>query len=126
MKKVYDLTLRGHHLRLLYGFNFAQREEGIRSVAIQNHGHKHATNLIKTLKKITENPCFKVKIVDTLDEICKSCDEKGSQRCKKFIKYDISAAADDRGTAYYYGLKINQVYTARHILKKLKTIGYQL
>ena len=120
--KYYDIFLRGHHLRLLYGFCFAGRKDSIRNTAIKDHNERHANNVIAILSKIAESK-VKIKITDTLDDICQSCNMKNRKICKEFIPHDISAVADDRGTAHYYGLKINKIYIVAHILRQLKKVG---
>ena len=116
------IPLRGHHLRTLYGFIFERTEKWIRIAITKDHGESQANNTIDVLQKIAESK-VKVKIVDTIDAICMTCDKKRTRACRQFIRYGISAASDDRVTAYHYGLKINKVYTAKHILRKLNETG---
>jgi len=116
------ISLRGHHLRLLYGFIFERTERWIRIAATKEHSELQANNTITVLRKIAEAK-VRVKIIDTIDAVCMTCDKKRTRMCRQFIRYDISAASDDRVTAYHYGLKIGRVYTAKHILRKLKEIG---
>ena len=128
MKKDYQVALRGHHLRLLYTFHFYQNGgDWIRTSLTVNYSKRHAENTLKTLRKIT-NSNIKVKIVETIDDICKTCKKKKKKECRQFIPYGISATCDDRGTAHYYGFKINRKkpYTAQYILRRLKEKGKML
>lgn len=125
MKKDYDVALRGHHLRLLNSFYFFGNKGIIWNVTATEHGKKHADNTIKTLERIASSN-IRVKIIDTIDDICKTCNEKRTRKCKEFIPYGISAAASDRETVHCYKLKLNRVYTSIFLLKRLKKMGPQV
>lgn len=125
MEKNYDVVLRGHHLRLLYSFYFLGSKNLIWNIAATDHSWKHADNTIKVLKRIT-NSNIRIKITDTIDDICKTCNEKRTKKCKEFIPYGISAAASDREAIHSYRIKLNRVYTSKFLLKRLKKMGPQV
>lgn len=126
--------LRGHHLRILYDYayfayyhkdnpklrNFRTELKDnrvIKSAIESGKTKKHGINATKVLKKAVELG-VKIKLTDTLDDICATCKDRKKKICKEFIPYDISAAADDRGTLHYYGLKRRE-YTSEFIVKRL-------
>lgn len=125
MKKNYDVALRGHHLRLVYSFYFLGNKGIIWNVANTEHGKKHADNAIETLERIASSN-VRVKIIDTIDDICETCKEKRTKKCKEFIPYGESAAASDRGAIYLYKLRCNRPYTSKFLLKRLKKMGPQI
>lgn len=121
MSRDYDITLRGKHLDILYGFYFAGRKDVIFLVAQNDHGQMHAENIIHVFKKITQNN-IRVKIVETVDSTCKTCEEKVTRKCKEFIPYGESAAAADRGAMHHYGF-VKRIYTSQFILNRIKEKG---
>jgi hypothetical protein len=122
MNKEVIVSIRGHHLRLLYGFALAGREESIRQTAIREHGEEHAANTMKVLKDAVSGN-KKIKITDKVDDICTSCDKNHTRQCVEFIPYDVSASSDDRATAYNLGIRMNRTYTARYIMDRLQNAG---
>ena len=120
--KDYDVTLRGHHLSVLYSFYLRHGKHRIRKTSIEEHNKPMAENTIKVLKKIVSSN-LRVKIVDTIDDICQACDERKTRVCKEFIPYGISAASADRATAHHYGFKIGKVYSSKYILRRIKEKG---
>lgn len=130
--------LRGHHLRILYDyayysvkhkynpklkeFRIKLKDERIIDTAVDDgHSKKHGINATKVLKKAVE-PDVKIKLTDTLDDICKTCNYKTKKSCKEFIPDDVSAASDDRATMYNYGLK-KRTYTSKYLVKRLLEKG---
>ncbi len=113
MKKHYDIVLRGHHLRLLYEFYYSGKEGQIRTKLIEDYSQEYAENTIKILEKIAYSK-VKVKLIDTIDDICQACNDKDTEYCKG--KFTSSA---DRFYLGHFKLKIDRVYPSRHILKKI-------
>lgn len=111
MKKDHDIDLRGHHLKLVFSFHFIKNsEKKIWEIAARDHGEKHADNFINTLKKITGSD-IKVKIIATVDDICKTCDKKETKHCIE--------VGNDKDVAFYYGFSVNKIYSSNYILSKL-------
>lgn len=132
------VKLRGHHLRILYDYAYfayyhkdnpklrkfrteLKDERVIESATESGHSKKHGINATKVLKKAVESG-VRIKLTDTLDDICATCNDRNKKSCKEFIPYDISAAADDRGTLHYYGLKKRE-YASEFIIKRLLKKG---
>lgn len=122
--------LRGHHLRILYSyatridneFRTKVKDEIVVQTAVEDgHSKKHGYNIIEVVKKALQ-PKTKIKITDTLDDICTTCNYKTRKSCKEFIPYGVSAASDDRATIHYYGLK-KTTYTSKTLVKKLLEKG---
>ena len=125
------IYLRGHHLRLLYGYTIAKKshfslENKKKSIVLaaigDGHGEAHGLHIINVLENAL-NPYAKIKIVDTIDDICQTCGGKSNKACREFIPYEISATSDDRSTLHYYGLS-KRVYTSKFIQKRLLEKGY--
>lgn len=124
------IYLRGHHLRLLYGYMHARnnefslqvKKERILATAIdEGHSISHGKNIIETLEKVFE-PGAKIQVLDSIDDICSSCDRRNERACKEFIPYGISATADDRGTLGFYGLQ-KKIYTTEFLQKRILEKG---
>lgn len=124
------IYLRGHHLRLLYGYANLKGNEYRTKVkdeivlitaVMEGHSKKHGYNITKILKDALQ-PKAKVRLTDTLDDICETCNHKNKKVCKEFIPYDVSAASDDRATIHYYGLK-KRNYTSEYLVKRLLEKG---
>lgn len=118
MKKDYDITLRGHHLFALYVFYFLGGAARIWELAYFRYSYSKKTteHLIKILRKITKSD-IRVKIVDTLDDICEECDSEDSS-CSSRKK-----AMRDTKRAVAAGLEIGETYSSRYILKRLETLS---
>jgi len=98
------------------------KKDRIIATAIDDgHDILHGENIIETLEKVLK-PGTKIQFLDSIDDICISCDRKSERACKEFIPYDISAASDDRGTLHFYGLQ-KRVYTTEFIQKRLLEKG---
>ncbi len=111
MKKDHDIALRGHHLKLVFSFHFMKNyEKKIWETTACNHGEKQADNFINILKKITGSD-IKIKIIATVDDICKTCDEKETESC--------IGVGNDIDVAIYYGFSINEIYSSSYILSRL-------
>jgi len=123
------IHLRGHHLELLYGyitaydneFSLNNKQDSIISTAIHEHSKNHGLNIIQILEKAM-NPDEKIRIIDTIDDICATCNFKNRTACKEFIPYGVSSTCEDRGYLHFYGLKKRE-YTAEFIQKRLKEKG---
>lgn len=132
------IYLRGHHLRILYDYAYfafyhkdnpklrelrtgLKDERVIDSAVESGKSKKCGINATKVLKKAVE-PSIKIKLTDTLDDICAPCKHRKKKQCREFIPYDISAASDDRGTLHYYGLKKRE-YTSEFVIKRLLKKG---
>lgn len=120
------IYLRGHHLRLLRGYVLAGRSDEslqrkkeaiIKNSINDGHGRLHGLNIIETLEGILYSN-EKVKLIDTVDDICETCDRVDDVRCNMFVPNDVSATSDDRGELYFYGLQ-RRVYTVKYVMKKL-------
>jgi len=121
------IILRGHHLELFKGYlNSLQsdysrqcKESAIITSAIQDgHSKKMGLNIIDVLKRATD-PTEKIKLVDTLDDICDACNSKNLRKCKEFIPYGVSCASADRGSLHFYKLQ-KRVYTSKTIQAKIQ------
>ncbi|MBM3200155.1 DUF1284 domain-containing protein [Candidatus Woesearchaeota archaeon] len=124
------ITLRGHHLRILHSYatrmdNPARikiKDELVLHAAVDDgHSKKHGYNIISVIKKVFQ-PKTKIKLTDTLDDICQTCNYKTRKSCKEFIPYDVSAASDDRATLHFYELK-KSVYNSETLVKKVLKKG---
>ena len=124
------IVLRGHHLRLLYGYMLAKgnpyslqiKKEAIIQASVDaGHSRRHGQNTIDMLEKALV-PEESISLIESIDDICQSCNSRLQKRCTDFIPYDISAASDDRGTLYFYGLKPG-VYPSGFIQERLVKIG---
>jgi len=127
---VEEITFRGHHLRLLYGymkamprnFSLGIKRSAIMKAAIENgHSEEHGQNIIKILEGSLK-PGAKLKMVDTIDDICQTCNNKNKKVCVEFIPYGTSAACDDRGMLHHYGLQ-RRTYTTEFLQKRMDEIG---
>lgn len=65
----------------------------------------------------------RIKITDTIDYACETCDLKDSTQCSQLLKYAISAASEDRSTASFYGFKIGKTYSSVYIQRRLTEKG---
>lgn len=124
MKK--EIILRGHHLRILHdylkrkGNEFLIRskdERVIKSAIEAGHSEEAGINIVNVMKEAMQ-PNIRIKLIDTIDDVCRLCNEKSTKKCKEFIPYGISAASDDRATLYYYGFQ-RRNYTSEYITRKL-------
>lgn len=124
------IYLRGHHLRLLYSYatrignetRTKIKDEIVVQTAVRDgHSKKHGYNIIEVVKKALQ-PENKVKLTDTLDDICQTCNDKHKKVCKEFIPYDVSAASEDRATIHYYSLK-KRMYTSKYLVEKILEKG---
>jgi hypothetical protein len=117
MKKAYNVVLRGHHLMVLYIFLFLGGEAKLWELMYfrYSYGEKHTQHTIKILRKIKRSNT-KIKIIDTLDDICGECEQERPE-CKSLKK-----AKRDARIAEYVGLKFGRIYTSRYIIRKLKVL----
>ncbi len=129
MKKE-TIPLRGHHLRVLYSYatrmgnptRIKIKDELVLEAAVRDgHSKKHGYNIIEVVKRALQ-PKTKIKLTDTLDDICATCNYKTRKSCKEFIPYEVSAASDDRATIHFYGLK-KRDYTSEYLVKRLLEKG---
>lgn len=125
------LTLRGHHLILLYGMMMA-KEKGekpysrkkvkLAGTAVRDgHPREHGENMGTVLEKALD-PEEHIILTDTIDDICETCDRKDERECVEFILYDISAACEDRSVLHFYSLQRRR-YTSRFIQKRIRERG---
>lgn len=117
MAQQYDVTLRGHHLDLFYKFYVWGWDHYIWKHLTKKYSKRHADNTVKIFKRIKETD-IRVKIIDTIDEICQTCKKKKKRACREFIPYGISNTSADRATIYHYGM-IKRVYTSKYIRKRV-------
>ncbi len=122
MKKDKVVILRGARLIALYRFCFLHGKKEIETCATQDHGKNFAKKFIKILERIAFSNA-KVKIVDTIDDICQACRKEKTRGCRELIQYGISATAADRGIIHFYGFKVGKTYSAKYILRRLKEKG---
>ena len=114
------INLRGHHLRLLNGYVRLLRTKNpecktrrvmnkddtiIYTAIVDGHSKEHGINIVNTMHKILEG-AEKIKMTDTLDDICADCNSQNERRCREFIPYDVSSACEDRATLHFYGLNV--------------------
>ena len=110
-RKDYDVALRGHHIEFLHvSLLGAEAKE---KIDFHGYGEKFIQNYIKVLKKISSSN-LRVKIVDTLDNICSHCDVQRDRKCD-----NAAAVLYDKDQAQEYGLEINKIYTSRQILEQI-------
>ena len=108
--------MRGHHVYFLHMSLLgaeAQREINSLRYGYGGYGKKYIQNYIEVLKKISSSN-LRVKIVDTLDDICSHCDVQRDRKCD-----NAAAALYDKNQAQEYGLEINKIYTSRQILEQI-------
>lgn len=124
MDKGCDIVLRGHHLRLLFDYCFlVGGEKHIRyNMLSTGYGEEHTNytiSIFKKITKITELDNVRIKILaDSLDDICEKC-----CRIKHKFKLKLcNSDGDDLRTIADIGLRVDEVYTSKHILEKLKTL----
>ena len=97
------IVLRGHHLELLHSylqvrdtpFLEGKKHRIIQTAIDEGHGRAHGENIVAVLEKVFE-PRQKICFIDTIDDMCHTCDKKTTRKCREFIPYDISAASADR------------------------------
>ena len=125
------IYLRGHHLRLLSSYILAKKSPFrylenkkiriIKSAVEEGHTKTHGLHIIEILEKAL-NPNEKIKLVDTIDNICETCNKKSERACREFIPYDFSATSDDRAELHFYGLQ-KRIYTSKFLQKRLLEKG---
>jgi len=130
------IYLRGHHLNLLYGYIRLKETKNpdlreyrislknksvIRNAIEDGHSVKHGLNIVDVINKAI-NPNERIFLTDTIDDICKTCNNKNKRECKEFIPYDVSTTCEDRATLHYYGLQ-RRKYISKTIIKKLNEKG---
>ena len=126
------IYLRSHHLRLLSSYILAKKSPFgylenkkiriIKSAVEEGHTKTHGVHIIEILEKALDLN-EKIKLVDTIDNICETCDKKSERACREFIPYDLSATSDDRAELYFYGLQ-KRVYTSKFLQKRLSEKGF--
>lgn len=131
LSKNMAITLRGHHLVLLYGMMMAKergeksysfkKERLIRTALQDRHSREHGENMASVLERALD-PGEYIKLTDTIDDICKTCNENEERKCVEFIPYDVSAACEDRSVLHFYDLQRRR-YTSRFIQKRLRERG---
>lgn len=125
------VTLRGHHLILLYGMmeakrsgeeSYASKKERLIRVAREDgHTKRHGENLVSVLEQALD-PEEHIRLIDTLDDICQTCDRKGRRECREFIPYDFSTSCEDRSVLHFYGLE-KRTYASRFVQKRIGERG---
>jgi hypothetical protein len=120
------INLRGHHLRIFHGYMTAHDSKeslDLKKRAIMNrakedgHSEEQALHIIKILEKAMK-PDEKIRITETLDDICATCNSRNKRVCREFIPYDASATCEDRNYLQFYGLQKKE-YSAKFIRKRL-------
>ncbi len=124
------IYMRGHHLGIFYDYVLMQDSEArlkmkdglVIAAAIEGrHSKKHGENIASLMRKAL-NPKEKIRLTDTIDDFCETCNEKKTRKCREFIPYDISAACEDRGVLHFYGLQ-KRTYTSKFIQERLVKRG---
>jgi hypothetical protein len=99
-------------------FSLENKKNAIIQSAIEEGNKKeqglHSINILEKALNQKE----KIKIVDSLDDICKTCNKRNNKSCKELIPYGISATSDDRAELHSYGLT-RRVYTSKFIQRRL-------
>lgn len=110
-------NLKGNELRIKI------KDEFVLQNTVENgrFSKEHGYNIIDVIKKALQ-PKVKIKLTDTLDDICQTCNSKHKKVCKEFIPYEVSATSDDRATLHFYGLK-KRAYTSEYLVKRVLKKG---
>jgi hypothetical protein len=104
-------------------FSLKNKKDNIIRCSIEDgHGKAHGLNIIKILERTLDSD-QKIKLIDTIDDICKTCNRKNEKACKEFIRYGVSATSADRGELYFYGLK-RGAYTSEFIQRRILERGH--
>ncbi len=120
------ITLRGHKLRMLHSYlkyngdesRIQMKDEKVIRTAVEDgYSKKMGMNIVSVMKEAMQ-PDVKIRLTDTLDDICALCNKKNTKECKEFIPYGISVAASDRAVLHDYGLQ-KITYKSRTIKDKL-------
>lgn|GEM_PF-4795093 len=130
-KKVYDIAMRGHHLKLLYGLLHAKvvYEYGVRrrfsalvfEDLIPKLGRRNALEAMKLWRRIGSEKTLRIKITaSTNDFECKKCKWRWSQGCTERLP---AHEDDDRTIPAFYDLRIGRIYTAGFLAERLKEYG---
>ena len=119
MRKNFDIALRGHHLMALYIYLFWGGPGKILDLMAIKYGYgfKHALYAMKKFKAIYRSN-LRIKIIDTLDDMCGVCKFKSNKECKSQKK-----AIRDTKIAQYIGLQIGNIYTSQQIIRKLRRLS---
>jgi hypothetical protein len=101
------ITLRGHHLLCIQGF--------------QGYGYspKFVENLSQIIQILDQNPYQKIKIVDECDDICLKCPFMGKKSCVNPSGNDENIRKMDNGVINYLNLKINHTYVYHDLQKQV-------
>lgn len=127
------IKLRGHHLRFLancleslserpsIGLLKERLIERCRKIG-KLHGYSNEVMdyTSELLRKIIEDG-VKIKLINTLDDICERCNKRIKGVCQEFEHYwDIIPEVYDMEYINKYKLKLGKTYTSQYLIKKLK------
>jgi len=124
-KKV--IILRGYHLKILHSYlkyngnesGIQMKDEKVIKTAVEDgYSKKMGMNIVSVMKEAMQSD-VKIKLTDTLDDICVLCNKKNTKECKEFIPYGISVAAYDGVVLHNYGLQ-KRTYKSSTIKEKLR------
>ncbi|OEF99949.1 hypothetical protein BHF71_07060 [Vulcanibacillus modesticaldus] len=106
-----DITLRGHHLLCIHGF------QGM------GYNHDFIINMEDIVGKIRDSGNdFDIQVLIGLDNICKACPHQGGSQCIKDDNSDQHVKLLDSRVIQHLQLKENNRYSKFEILKKTKEL----
>ena len=133
MKPKEIIRLRGHHLRILRLYYYANSKIVKKRLQVANppikYGKKNAAKVIEILKKARKpaNSRFFI-ITDRIDDICRACKKRRYWECCRSgriktsngTEFFFTAAKEDRKMAKNFGLKIGKIYPSKEISEALR------
>lgn len=127
------IKLRGHHLRTLANCleSLSERPsigplkdrlfEGYRKIGkLFGYSNEVMDYTSELFRKIIEED-VKVKLINTLDNICEKCNKRINGVCQEFEYYwNIIPEVYDMEYINKYKLGVGKIYSSRYLIKKLK------
>lgn len=103
------ITLRGHHLLCIHGFQ----------------GMGYSESFVEKMKEVTHlirddstNPLLPIKVIQELDDVCSTCPHHGGTICLADKNSDAHVKGIDQKVIAKLGLIPNQIYTKQELLVK--------
>jgi hypothetical protein len=108
------ITIRGHHLLCINGF--------------QGYGYNKdfIDNLHSIVSNLRSNKEIHIKVIDSPDDICEKCPFRVDNECKQNPCAEETLSTDDRKVIKKLGLKTNGLYRIGEIFdlieKRIKSV----
>ncbi|WP_096201698.1 DUF1284 domain-containing protein [Bacillus sp. FJAT-45350] len=101
-----SITLRGHHLLCIHGFQgMGYSPEFIRKMG----------QIVSDVKDREKN--FDIRVVASLDEACMTCPHHGVNKCESSIGADERIVAMDDRVLSHIGIKPNESYDKQSLIQ---------